>query len=68
MTGANPLHPDHLSAAERISEIAAILARGLVRLTARPSSQRSADRAESSLDYGARRSGHADPAHGGEAG
>ena len=56
----NPLHPSHMSAAERLAEIAEILAAGLMRLRARKSSPLSADRGESSLDCAAHQSGHAD--------
>ncbi len=58
MTGANPLHPNHMSAAERLAEIADILAAGLMRLKARQSTPLSAHRGESSLDCVADQSGH----------
>ena len=61
MTGANPLHPSHMSAAERLAEVAEILAAGLLRLKARKSSALSAHRGESSLDCPGHQSGHADP-------
>lgn len=48
--GPNPLCPDRMTAAERLTEVAAILATGIRRLAARKSSPLSADRAESSLD------------------
>ena len=54
----NPLHPRRMSAAERLDEIAEILAAGLIRLRARKSSQISADRGESSLDFSPDQSGH----------
>ena len=57
----NGTHPEQLSAIERLDEIAEILAVGLMRLWARKSSALSADRGESSLDWAARQSGHADP-------
>ena len=56
----NALHPSHMSAAERLAEIAEILAAGLIRLKARKSSHLSADCGESSLDCAAHRSSHAD--------
>jgi hypothetical protein len=54
----NPLHPRHMTAAERLDEIADILAAGLVRLRARKSSGLSAHRGESSLDFSPDQSGH----------
>jgi hypothetical protein len=48
-------------AAERLAEIAEILAAGLVRLRARQSSTLSADRGDSSLDFARHRSGPDDP-------
>ena len=55
----NALDPRRMSAAERLDEIAEILAAGLMRLRARKSSPLSRDRGESSLDYSPDRSGHA---------
>lgn len=55
----NPLNPDRVSAAERLDEIAEILAAGLMRLRARKSSPISADCRESSLDLPAAQSVHA---------
>ncbi len=57
MIGADP---DCLSAAERLDEIAYILAAGLMRLRARQSSHLSRHDGESSLDCSATQSGHAD--------
>lgn len=54
----NPLHPDRMSAPERLDEIAAILAAGLMRLKARQSRQLSARRRETSVDFTARQSRH----------
>ena len=54
----NPLHPRHMTVAERLNEIADILAAGLIRLRARKSSQISADHGESSLDFSPDQSGH----------
>ena len=56
----NPLHPSHMTAAERLAELAEILAAGLMRLRARQSTALSAHCGESSLDCAARQSGHAD--------
>ena len=54
----NPLHPRHMSAAERLDEIADILAAGLIRLRERKSTPLSRDRGESSLDFSPDQSGH----------
>jgi hypothetical protein len=51
---------DQMSAAERLDEIAGILASGLMRLRARQSSPLSPHAGESSLDCVGLRSGHAD--------
>ena len=56
----NPLHPSHMTAAERLAEVAEILAAGLMRLKARKSSHLSAHCGESSLDCAGHQSGHAD--------
>lgn len=55
----NALSPDLLTAEERIAEIGQILAAGLMRLQARQSSQLSADRGDSSVDFLPDQSGHA---------
>jgi hypothetical protein len=55
----NALNPDLMTAAERLDEIAEILAAGLTRLCSRQSSQISADLGESSVDCAAHQSGHA---------
>jgi hypothetical protein len=60
MSGPNPISPDQLTATERIAELGRILCLGLMRLRARKSSRLSADCAESSVDFTADRSGHAD--------
>ena len=52
-TGANPLSPDLMSAAERLDEVAAILAAGLVRLSEVKSSELSGRVAISPLHFGA---------------
>ena len=53
------LKPDLMTADERLSEIAGILAAGLMRLHSRQSSPLSADFGESSLHCAAAQSGHA---------
>lgn len=60
-TGANALLADRMTNAERLSEVAEILARGLSRLKARQSSRLPADFRESSLDCAAHQSGHLAP-------
>ena len=55
----NALDPDHISAAERLDEVADILADGLMRLRARKSSPLSADIRDSLLDCAGYQSGHA---------
>ena len=54
----NPLHTSHMSAAERLDEIADLLAAGLIRLRARKSSALSRDGGESSLDFSPDQRGH----------
>jgi hypothetical protein len=54
----NEIHSTELSADERLSEIAGILATGLKRLLARQSTGESAGFGESSLDFPHYRSGH----------
>jgi hypothetical protein len=56
-TAMNPVHADEMTAAERLNEIARILALGLVRLRLRKSSQLPAERGESSLDFPPHQSG-----------
>ena len=56
----NPLHPNHMTAAERLAELGQILAQGFIRLHARKSSSLSADQGESWVDFSPDRSGHAD--------
>ena len=55
----NPLSPDRMSPAERLAELASILASGLVRLRARQSSRLSGERENSFVDFTAHQSGHA---------
>ena len=54
-----PLHPDHMTAAERLAELGQILARGLIRLHMRKASPLSADKRDSFVDLPPHRSGHA---------
>jgi hypothetical protein len=61
----NALNPDLMTAAERLDEIADILAAGLSRFLARQSSPQSADRGDSSLDCAAQQSGHPNVLKGG---
>jgi hypothetical protein len=56
-----PLHPDHMTAAERLAELGQILARGLIRLHAREASPLSADDRDSFVDLPPHRSRHATP-------
>ena len=55
----NALKPEHMTASERLDEVAYILAGGLQRLHARQSSALPADSGDSSLDCAADQSGHA---------
>jgi hypothetical protein len=57
----NAINPNQLTPAERLDEIADLLAAGLMRLRARKSSTLSNDRGESSLDCFGYQSGHARP-------
>jgi hypothetical protein len=59
LSGPNPLSPDRMSAAERLAELAAILAVGLRRLRARQSTKTSGERENSFVDFTAHQSGHA---------
>lgn len=54
----NALDPNRMTAAERLAEIAEILARGLIRLRARQSRQVSDDHGDSYLDFSADQRGH----------
>jgi hypothetical protein len=56
----NALHPNHMTAPERLAEIAEILVAGLIRHRARQSTPLSAHCGDSSLDCAAHQSGHAD--------
>ena len=57
--GPNPLHPHQMKPLERRAELCAILARGLIRLRLRQSTELSDDRGDSSLRFPPDRSGHA---------
>jgi hypothetical protein len=56
----NGIKPAHLSADERLDEIADLLAAGLMRLKSRQSTPLSPDGGDSSLDCAAHQSSHAD--------
>ena len=55
----SPLHPNHMTLEERLSELGQILARGLIRLHAREASPLSADDGDSFVDLPPHRSRHA---------
>ena len=55
----NALSPNRMSATERLTELASILALGLIRLRARQSSRVSGERENSFVDFTAHQSGHA---------
>ena len=57
-------NPNSLSGDERIAEIGEILALGLTRLRARQSSELSTHIGESSVDFAAHQSGHANVLQG----
>ncbi|PBC00888.1 hypothetical protein CK220_28605 [Mesorhizobium sp. WSM3860] len=59
MAGPNPLHADLMDASERLTEIAALLVLGLMRLRARQSSKLSAELENSCVDFIANQSGGA---------
>ena len=61
----NALKPDSMTAAERLDEIAEILAAGLMRLHSRQSSPQSGDAGDSSLDCGGDQSGDPNVLKGG---
>ena len=54
----NPLSPDHRTPAERLEEIATILAAGFIRLKSRQSRKLSARPEKSSVDFAGNRSRH----------
>ena len=55
----NPIHPSHMTPAERLAELGQILARGLIRLHARKSTPLSPDSGDSCLDFVPHQRGHA---------
>ena len=55
----NGLKPDRMTQAERLAELGRIFAAGLIRMKAAKSSPLSANSGESSVDYAAPKSGHA---------
>ena len=59
------IRPAQMTAAERLDEIAEILATGLMRLMSRQSSALPADPGESSVDCAAGQSGHGNALDGG---
>jgi hypothetical protein len=59
LSSLNAIHPDRMTADERLAEIAEILAGGLMRLRARKSSPLSREHGESFLDFSAHQHGHA---------
>lgn len=62
---SNAVKPDHLTADERLTEVAELLAASLMRLRARQSTRISPDSGESSLDCAGHQSGHANVLTGG---
>ena len=57
VSGPNPLCPEQMSAAARLSEIGRILAAGVVRLNTAQSSGLSAENGDSFVDFAPRKSG-----------
>ena len=55
----NALHPDQMTATERLTEIGDLLAAAFVRLQKRKSSSLSGDCGESRLDFSVTQRGHA---------
>jgi hypothetical protein len=58
---SNALHPDLMNPAERLDEIAEILASGILRLRARLSAPRGSTGEQVRVDFSPRRSGHVRP-------
>ena len=54
----NALDPNRMTTAERLEEVASILATGLIRLRSRKSRQLSTDQGDSCLDFPPPKSGH----------
>jgi hypothetical protein len=67
MAGPNASRSDLLTHPQRLSELAEILAAGLMRLRARKSSGLCPDNGETSLHFSRHQSGHADPSRESEA-
>ena len=63
MQRPNPLSPDLMSTRERLDELCAILALGLVRLRMRDRDETSRAETGSRLHFAPDRSGHAPPTH-----
>ena len=59
LAGANALAPDLMTAAERLDEVARILAAGFLRLRQRQNRKRFSTLEKNSLDFSPDRSGHA---------
>ena len=57
----NGVHPDLLTSAERLDEIAEILAAGILRVRARLSAPRGSTAEQVRVDFSPRQSGHARP-------
>ena len=57
VSGPNPLCPERMSSEARLAEIGRILAAGVVRLNAAPSSGLSAESGDSFVDFSPRKSG-----------
>jgi hypothetical protein len=55
------LDPDRMTAAERLDEIAGILAAGIIRARARLRAPQGSTREQLAVDFSPRRSGHARP-------
>jgi hypothetical protein len=53
----NPVHPDQMTSAERLAELGALLAAGLIRLLPPKSSEELPLPGESLLDFSAKQSG-----------
>jgi hypothetical protein len=60
-SAANALDPDLMTPAERLDEIAEILAAGILRIRARLSAPRGSTKEQVSVDFSPRRSSHARP-------
>lgn len=54
---SNPVHPDHMTPAERMAELASILASGLIRLVTPKLGEELSLSGEASLDFDASQNG-----------